>query len=243
MNYISNNRIKELTKLRQKKYREKYVIVEGHRLIDQLFRNNVEIEEIFILENSNFFLDSFPQNKIFLIKPFQLQKITSTKNPQEIAALIKTKTRKIADRKFLLYLDDIKEPGNLGAIIRTATSAGICGIILSPECCEIFNPKVIRSSLGTVFSFPIETHDFLWLKEQNAKIVVTTLKDAENLNDFKLPSGDIILVIGSEAFGVSVEMLEIADHKIKIPLNNNVESLNAAVAAGIIIYYLQNNKE
>ena len=121
MNYISNNRLKELVKLKQKKFREKYVIVEGHRLIDQLIRNNVEIEEIFITESSNFILDSFPQNKIFLIKDWQLQKITSTKNPQEIAALVKTETRKISDRKFLLYLDDIKEPGNLGAIIRTAT--------------------------------------------------------------------------------------------------------------------------
>jgi len=240
MNYISNNRLKELVKLKQKKFREKYVIVEGRRLIDQLIRNNVEIEEIFITESSNFILDSFPQNKIFLIKDWQLQKITSTKNPQEIAALVKTETSKITDRKFLLYLDDIKEPGNLGAIIRTATSAGIGGIVLSFGCCEIFNPKVIRSSLGTVFSFPIEIHDFEWLKKQNAKIVVTTLKDAENLNNFKLPSGDIILVIGSEAFGVSDEILEIADYKIIIPLSNNVESLNAAVSAGIILFHLKN---
>jgi len=241
MNYISNNRLKELVKLKQKKYREKYVIVEGHRLIDQLIRNKVEIDEIFITESSNFILDSFPQNKIFLIKPYQLQKITSTKNPQEIAALVKTETRKITDKKFLLYLDDIKEPGNLGAIIRTATSAGICGVVLSSDCCEIFNPKVIRSSLGTVFSFPIEIHDFEWLKEQNAKIVVTTLQEAENLFNFKLPSENIILVIGSEAFGVSDEIFKIADHKIKIPLNNNVESLNAAVSAGIIIYHLKNS--
>ena len=240
MNYISNNRLKELVKLKQKKFREKYVIVEGHRLIDQLIRNDVEIEEIFITENSNIHFDLVPQKKIFLIQPYQLQKITSTKNPQEIAALVKTETRKITDSKFLLYLDDIKEPGNLGAIIRTATSAGIGGIVLSFGCCEIFNPKVIRSSLGTVFSFPIEIHDFEWLKKQNAKIVVTTLKDAENLNNFKLPSGDIILVIGSEAFGVSDEILEIADYKIIIPLSNNVESLNAAVSAGIILFHLKN---
>ncbi|NQV19555.1 MAG: RNA methyltransferase [Armatimonadetes bacterium] len=238
MNYISNNRIKELVKLKQKKYREKFVVVEGHRLIDQLIRNNVEIEEIFITENSHF--DSFPNDKLLLIKDWQLQKITSTKNPQEIAALVKTETRNITDKKFLLYLDDIKEPGNMGAIIRTATSAGICGIVLSAECCEIFNPKVIRSSLGTVFSFPIEIHDYKWLKEQTAKIIVTTLKEAENLYDFKLPSDNIILVIGSEAFGVSDEILEITDYKIKIPLNNNVESLNAAVAAGIILFYLKN---
>ncbi len=240
MNYISNNRIKELAKLKQKKYREKNVIVEGHRLIDQLIRNSVEIEEIFITENSNIHFDSFPNDKLFLIKDWQLQKITSTKNPQEIAALIKTKTQKITDKKFLLYLDDIKEPGNLGAMIRTATATGISGIVLSPESCEIFNPKVIRSSLGTVFSFPIEIHDYKWMKEQNAKIVVTTLKEAENLYNFKLPSGDIILVIGSEAFGVSDEIQKLADYKIKIPLNNNVESLNAAVAAGIIIFHLQN---
>ena len=238
MNYVSNNRVTELAKLKQKKFREKFVIVEGRRLIDQLIRNNVKIEEIFITENSNIHFDSFPDNKLFLIKDWQLQKITSTKNPQEIAALVKIKILKIKDSRFLLYLDDIKEPGNLGAIIRTAASAGIYGIILSPECCEIFNPKVIRSSLGTVFSFPIEIHNFEWLKEQNAKIVVSTLEEAENLFDFKLPSENIILVIGSEAFGVSDEILEIADYRIKIPVKNNVESLNAAVAAGIIIYHL-----
>jgi len=126
---------------------------------------------------------------------------------------------------------------NLGTIFRTAAAANIDGIILSENCCEIWNDKVIRSSLGTVFSLPSEIHSAKWLKNQNAHIVASSLQNASNLYQSKLSDSNQIIVIGSEAFGISEEVRQICDEFIKIPMSNRVESLNAAVAAGIIIFH------
>ncbi|MCD4796939.1 MAG: RNA methyltransferase [Candidatus Cloacimonetes bacterium] len=240
MNELSKSHLKELCKLKQKKFRETTgkVIIEGTRLIDQLLQSKIILEEIYTsnadkLENSD-----YSSSKIFHAEEFQLEKLCSTKHPQDIAALIEAKTNPIKDKKFLLYLDGIGEPGNLGTIIRTAVAAGISGIILSPDCCEVFNPKVIRASLGTVFFLPMEIHDENWLKMQDAKIIVTTLNKSLSLFDLKRPEGNIILVLGSEAEGVRKEIIELADFKVKIPISKNIESMNVAVAAGIAMYHL-----
>ena len=242
METLSKEHTKELAKLKQKKYREKTkaVIVEGARLIDQLQKNGILLQELYISDPDKYTLKDFNITRIFQVEPWQIEKIADTKHPQDIAALVYTKTVPIAERSFLLYLDDIKEPGNLGAIFRTATSAGISGIVLSPDCCEVFNPKVIRASLGTVFSLPGEIHDIDWLKQNDAAIIATTLHDSIDLFDAVKPDGNIVLVIGSEAFGIRQEIIGLANLKVKIPISNSVESLNAAVAAGIAIFHFTN---
>ncbi len=242
METLSKEHTKELAKLKQKKYREntKAVIVEGVRLIDQLQKNGILLQELYISDPDKYTLKDFNTNRIFHAEPWQIEKIADTKHPQDIAALVHTKTVPIAERSFLLYLDDIKEPGNLGAIFRTATSAGISGVILSPDCCEVFNPKVIRASLGTVFSLPIEIHDIDWLKQNDAAIIATTLHDSIDLFKAVKPDGNIVLVIGSEAFGIRWEIIDLTNLKVKIPISNSVESLNAAVAAGIAIFHFTN---
>ncbi len=151
INRIAKERLKQLAKLKQKKVRqsENLVIVEGYRLIEQLIKNGIELEELYVAENYKLKLQV--KCPIFSLKKFELEKITSTETPQEVAALIKTNLQPITRNKRLLYLDGISEPGNLGTIIRTASTFGLDGIILSPDCCEIFNPKVIRASLGAVF--------------------------------------------------------------------------------------------
>jgi len=238
---LSNNHLKELIRLKQKKYRELEgkVLVEGYRLIEQLHKNEIEIEEIFISNQKKYDWKKITCGKVFFAEQWQLEKFGSTKTPSNIAGLVKIKTVPIKEKRFLLYLDQIKEPGNLGTIIRTATGAGISGIVISPDCCEIFNPKVIRASMGTVFSFPIEIHDQEWLKKQESKIIATTMENAENLFELQKFNDDIILVLGSEADGISKKIIEIADHKIKIPVSNKIESLNVSVSAGICIYFLK----
>ena len=168
-----------------------------------------------------------------------MEKIVSTQTPQQIAGLIQIQTPPVKDNKFIVYLDGIREPGNLGTIVRTAFAAGISGLILSPDCCELFNPKVVRSSVGTVFSLPIEIQEHSWLRKQKAKIIVTSANGTTNLFKFKLPNENMILVIGSEAFGISSEIMKISDFNLRIPVHNHVESLNAAVAAGIFMFYLK----
>jgi len=239
METLSKEHTKELAKLKQKKYRENIgsVIVEGARLIDQLQKNGILLQELYISDPDKYTLKNFHTTRIFHAEPWQIEKIANTKHPQDIAALVRTKTVPIVERSFLLYLDDIKEPGNLGAIFRTATSAGISGVVLSPDCCEVSNPKVIRASLGTVFSLPIEIHDIDWLKHNDSAIIATNLHDSVDLFDAVKPDGNIVLVIGSEAFGIRREITDLANLKVKIPISNSVESLNAAVAAGIAIFH------
>ncbi|MBT3169292.1 MAG: RNA methyltransferase [Candidatus Cloacimonetes bacterium] len=234
---ITKNKVKELAKLNQKKYRElsRNVVVEGVRLIEQINHYGIELEELYSTER--FQNNSFLCKNNFEVTEQQLQKITDTKNPQPIAALVQKKKICLKDNNFILYLDGIKEPGNLGTIIRTATALNVDGIILSPNCCELYNPKVIRASLGTVFQLPIEIHGIEWLKKSDATIVSTAMKNAEKILAFSKPQ-KIILVIGSEAFGVSDEILAISHKTVKIPISKNIESLNVAVATGIAIFQI-----
>jgi TrmH family RNA methyltransferase len=236
INRISKERLKQLSKLKQKKVRqsENLVIVEGFRLLEQLLANGIEFEELYVAENYDLKLKV--NCPVFTLKKYELEKITSTETSQEIAALIKTSLQPITRKKRLLYLDGISEPGNLGTIIRTASAFALDGIILSPNCCEIFNPKVIRASLGAVFFMPMEIQDENWLKKQTAQKIATCLEDAIPLESFTIPKEDWILILGSEAEGIKNEILIIADEKIKISQTSQMESLNVAVAAGILMH-------
>ena len=237
-NELSNNHIKELAKLQQKKFRilNKKTIVEGVRLIDQLKSYGMSFNEIIISDPDQINPSLYSAEKISIANEDQMKKITATITPQKIAAVIDIIPVPIQQTEFLLYLDGISDPGNMGTIFRTATAAGVSGIILSPDCCEIYNPKVIRASLGSVFHLPSETHEHNWLKDVKTPIIATTLENSTDLFELKRPAS-LMLVIGSEAFGVSKEVLSLADHKVKIPIRGNIESMNAAVASGIAIYH------
>ncbi len=157
-NELNNNHAKKLVKLHQKKYRTLYkkTIVEGVRLIDQLKDYGINFDELIISNPDQFDASQYSAKQIFIANEDQMKKITSTKTPQNIAAVINTIPIPIKETQFLLYLDGISDPGNLGTIFRTATAAGVSGIILSPDCCKIYNPKVIRASLGSIFQYHIK---------------------------------------------------------------------------------------
>lgn len=241
MDGLSKNRVKELAKLHLKKYRELTgkVVIEGIRLIEQIAKYGIEFEEVYVTEENLLPNLKIEAKKKYLIKYNQLKKITSTKNPQPIAALVDQKYRKLTDKKLILYLDGVKDPGNLGTIIRTAAAIDVSGIVLSPDCCELYNPKVVRASLGSVFYIPLEIHKSNWLRSQNAKIFITAINDAEDISEIKNITGNIMLVIGSEAFGVSDEILTLADQRVRIPISKNIESLNVAVATGIALFQIK----
>ncbi len=237
-NELTNNHAKELAKLQQKKYRilHKKTIVEGIRLIDQLNDYGIIFNELITSNLDQLESPQYSAKKILIANEDQMKKITTTLTPQNIAAVIDIVPIPIKQTQFLLYLDGISDPGNMGAIFRTATAAGVSGIILSPDCCEIYNPKVIRASLGSVFHLPAETHEHNWLKSIKTTIIATTLEDSTNIFALERPA-NLMLVIGSEAFGISQDILKFADHKVKILIPGNIESINAAVAAGIAIYH------
>lgn len=235
---LTNNYAKELAKLKLKKFRllQSKTIVEGLRLIDQLTTYGITFEELIITNPDDFNLSKYSAKQTLLANASQMKKITNTITHQNIAVVVSTNSIPLKETQFILYLDGISDPGNMGTIFRTATAAGVSGIVLSPDCCEIYNPKVIRASLGTVFHLPSETHEYNWLKSVKNSIIATSLENSTNIFELEKPAS-LILVIGSEASGVRQEILEIADHCVNIPIHGNIESMNAAVAAGIAIYH------
>lgn len=236
MRRASKNEIKLAVKLKQKKYRrcENLVIVEGKRLVDQIMQNGILPKQIFHLENTKV---DYPQIDSAVISQDDLKRLTFTQNPQELVAVVPTTTPQISTDKILLYLDDISEPGNLGTIFRTAAATKINGIILSENCCDIWNDKVIRSSMGTIFSVPSTTKSLDWLLNQEAHIIASTLTHSRNLFESKLTNNQNIIVLGNEAFGVNEKIIQASHETIHIPMYNGIESLNVAVAAGIILFH------
>ncbi len=243
MKDLTRKDLKELTKLKIKKYRKErnQVIIEGKRAVQQVIDNKIKINKI-ITSGENIITENIPdhlKDKIFEISRNDLKKLTSSENPQSILAIIDIPKLEMIKDNFILYLDGIQDPGNLGTIMRTALAADVDGVILSPKCCELFNPKVIRSSLGAVFTIPTLVKNQQWLIEQNAIKISTVLENAENLFEWKPERNKYILIIGSEATGISKDIIDNSDVKITIPMSNRMESLNAAVSAAICMFEIK----
>lgn len=241
---LSLNELKNLSKLSSKKYRKanQQVIVEGENLILQLLENGKKIKRIYITEFYGLKNPEFIQKyeKILNYIDFNdIKKLTETESPQAIIACLDYELTPVTNYNRLLYLDGIQDPGNLGTIIRTALASEIDGIILSPECCELMNPKVIRSSLGAVFFCPVEIRDYNWLEEQKLSKIATCLEDSVNMFSIKSVKEPYILIIGSESQGVNKRVFDMSDTRIYIPMSTKIESLNAAVSTGIILYYFK----
>jgi len=233
---ISKNRLKELAKLKQKKFRSQQdlVVVEGERLVRQLMENAIKPLEFYCTTSPPSWLPA--DVPIILLAPWQMERVCTTQTPQAVAALVPARMQPIKDSRFLVYLDGIREPGNLGTIFRTAAGAGVSGIILSPDCCDLFNPKVIRASMGTVFSLPAAIHNHQWLLTQPLYRIVTCLQDAVSLYRMPALQTPAVVIIGNEAFGASPNLIQSAHLRVTIPLAPGIESLNVAIATGIVLF-------
>lgn len=176
--------------------------------------------------------------------------ISGTISPQGILSVVKmqeTSLEKILcaeraehDRQLLLLLEDIQDPGNLGTIMRTAEAAGVTGVILSKGTVDIYNPKVVRSTMGTIFRLPfVYVEDLLMtagrIQEQGIALVASHLEGTSWYDEVDYQK-DIAVCIGNEGRGLSQELSGMADIRVKIPMHGQVESLNAAVAASILVY-------
>lgn len=226
-----------------------HFIVEGVNFISQI----PKFHEVFAILIDETKKDELPLyagegfNVIFLSNS-NFKKISQTVNSQGVLAVCKRPalTRKEGD--FYLVLDQIKDPGNMGSIIRTAESAGVCSVFLSKDCVDIYNPKVLRSTMGAIFTMPIFYLDILeeviTLKNEGFKIVATSLKTEKMYYEEEL-NNKIVVIIGSEANGVSEEILKESTSLVKIPMIGFSESLNASVACGILLYDVirQRNKK
>ncbi len=251
---ISKNNLKYYSSLRIKKFRdsENKFIAEGKKNIDEGLKSKFILENIFVTaefekENKNF-LDDLLSKKInsSVLTEHELKKLTDTKTPQGVAAVfIKTK---ITDLKKLssnnvVCLDNISDPGNVGTIIRNCDWFGIKEIILSEGCADIYNPKTLRASMGSIFHATIFENISLQTKikslKKNGYEVCCSDLSGENIFDFTFPEKKII-IFSNEANGPSRELLEIADAKITIPKYGKAESLNVASASAIILSQIVN---
>jgi RNA methyltransferase, TrmH family len=240
---LSQNKIKYLTALQSKKIRQKYNIffAEGDKICLEIIKNdNIKIEEIFALPN-------WIQKNIEFLKPFrdrlieiseaELKKISclSTPNQVLISAHIPNfqLDKMLINNDLSLYLDGIQDPGNMGTILRTADWFGIKNVFCSDTCVDIFNPKVIQASMGAFLRIKSQEVDLQQLISEGLP-VYGALLEGNNIFEEKLSTRGII-VIGSEGKGISDTILPLLTHTIKIPAyGNGAESLNAAVATGII---------
>lgn len=239
---MSNAQIKLVRKLAQKKYRNelKLFVAEGLRLCEEVPPAQIE----FGFYTREFLSDERARILVGRLKNLEeissstMEKISDTQTPQGILLVVRQKLSTLADvatKKIIAVLDGVQDPGNVGTILRTAAAFN-CGVILLDGSAEIFNPKVVRSSMGAIFYLPIAVTsraDFLNLR--GVEVVAAAVDDSAEIywrHDFT--RSPVAIVFGSEAAGVSKEILDVAQ-KIFIPMRGHAESLNVATAAAIIL--------
>lgn len=242
----SNETIKYFISLNDKKTRmnAKRFIVEGYHLVNEASKTNL-LEAIISTDEKE--LKKINNVKRYLVNDAIINKIATTKNPQNILGIVKMLDHNITNllpiikgnKTKLIMLDDVNDPGNLGTIIRTAAGLGYDGIIMSPNTVDLYNEKVIRSTQGVMFKIPIIKANLQEvikiLKKEKVFCIGTALTNAKDVKHIT-KKDKFAICLGNEAKGISKEVLDNMDENVKIAMNNDVESLNVSIAAGIIMY-------
>jgi len=246
-----NDNIKYIKKLYMKKYRDEQglFLAEGKKLYFEAIKSGFIIDTVII---SDIFYDAEKDGLLknndarsYIVPSVILENVSEQKSPEGIIAAVRKPeaklNRALESTKVAVLLDEIKDPGNLGTILRSADAFGANLVILSQDCTDVWSPKAVRASMGSCFHVQI-------VKSENI------IKDIENIKGagFTVIAGDLngkddivkmdkaLIIIGSESHGVSKEVLSKADIFYKIPMRGNAESLNASVAASIMLYDIAN---
>ena len=237
----ANSVVKNAKKLHQKKYRKSAYLIEGWHLFEEAVQAGVTIEKIFALESYRDQLAAFSQT-IWVSEEILLD-LADTQTPQGIVAVIQKEEVGLPDlhQGKYLFLEDVQDPGNVGTMIRTADAAGFTGVIVSDKSADIYSLKTLRSMQGSHFHLPIYRMPLVSFveeaKKSNLPILATTLsresKDYRELSSLE----NFVLVMGNEGQGISSVMAESADQLVHIGMKGRAESLNVAVAAGILMFY------
>jgi TrmH family RNA methyltransferase len=239
---LSQNQIKRILSLNQKKYRKKYKLfsAEGVKILNEILFSAYKIDSIFAtadwLKEKSAKLFSSGIKNIIEVSEEELKKISNLQTPNKVLAIVEAPDRSIDfDAELILLLDAIRDPGNLGTIIRIADWFGIENIICSPDCVDVFNSKVVQSTMGSICRVTVEYQDLeQLLKLHTSRTVYAATLKGENIHEtsFKKPS---FVLIGNESEGIHQELLTENIHEIRIPSYGEAESLNASVATGIIL--------
>ncbi|OTN90270.1 hypothetical protein A5819_002769 [Enterococcus sp. 7E2_DIV0204] len=248
-----NTMIKELKKLHKKKHREdnQEYMIEGFHLIEEAVKANAQIKWILFNQRGesewSAWLNDQSQEQLIRVSDEVLESISELPTPQGMIAIIMMPTEEdIQLEGGWLLLDNVQDPGNVGTMIRTADAAGLSGVILGEGSSDIYNTKVLRAMQGSNYHLPVIRKPLVEMinKFKAAKIpVYGTELNPEAIAYQKLTGLDqYALIMGNEGQGVSSEILELTDQTIYIPIRGAAESLNVAIAAGILMYHLELNK-
>ena len=244
---ISRTRIKLIKSLNLKKYRKSYglFVAEGVVNVSDFLKSGLKPEYFYITEKGLGKIDKslLPEN-LATVGSKDMERITLLKNPSEVLAVFPLPENRSLDLKsindYVLMLDDIKDPGNLGTIIRTADWFGIKNIVCSNETVDVYNPKVVQATMGSLSRVDVFYHDIVKLLENSGDIEIygAFLNGADIKEVEKQEKG--VIIIGSEAHGISTKVEPYVTKKITIPRFKNsktgAESLNASIATAIICY-------
>ncbi len=239
---ISKNQIKNIKDLSRKSVRsqEKKFVVEGEKLVAELLQSDVAIDEIFAVES---WLTANPKVKASLISDKELERISQLKSPNQVLAVVFMFEDEITDdveNGLTLFLDRINDPGNLGTIIRMADWFGVNKIVCTHQSVDVYNTKVIQSSMGSVYRVPVfyvNAPEYLadYKNRFPENFILGAAMEGAVLSETKLPQNGLI-IMGSESHGINEDIEAFVTQMVTIPKMGYAESLNVAVATGIILW-------
>ena len=243
---INNNLVKETVKLQQKKYRTESgkFLLEGGKCIKEAYDSGIRLEHVFVLsEKADKY--SFVEDKLIKTNSAVLKKISTTDSAPEVVAIAiqpENDIERLKNSKKVILLENISDAGNLGTIIRSAAAFKIDSIVLYGNTVDLYNPKCVRSAVGNLWKVNIvHINKLPQLKEiLNGWEFVATLPKTNNsiwFNDWK-PADKTVVMFGSEADGLSQDLINIANKNLTIEMDKNVESLNLSISAGVVMYKL-----
>jgi TrmH family RNA methyltransferase len=230
---VSKSQIKFVRQLAQKKQRDQHdlFVAEGHKVVQEFINENYQLHQLFTSD-----LSLFSSHKaIIVVSHLEMKAMSALKTPSDaLAVFAKPNEQTLSQSKLILALENIQDPGNLGTIIRLCDWFGIEDIVCSSDTVDCYNPKVIRSSMGSLARVQVFYKDLhAWLVGMQDCQIVATAMDGQSLYEFAFDS-PTVLVIGNEGRGLSIKIQELATNVVSIPRYGGAESLNAAMAAGII---------
>lgn len=234
---VSKNQIKWITSLQLKKYRLEHqlFIAEGVKVIQELLQSNFVLEDLFATEEV---FNSFSVKNKTVVTEVEMKKITALSSPSSCLAIFQIpKEIKISNKGLIVALEDIRDPGNLGTIIRLCDWFGIEQIVCSKETVDVFNPKVVQATMGSIARVNIQYLDIKEFISNSDLPIFGTFMDGQNIYSEDLPA-DGIIVFGNEAKGISAEIEKLVTNRIAIPRFGKLqktESLNVATATAIIL--------
>ena len=244
----SKSQISFIKSLHQKKYRKEHgiFIIEGIKSIVEFIPSAYQIQSIYFLAEYQSLLPKVPPNiKLFEVTTAELEKISTLQAPQSILALVNIPKPSIFDKRLLandfsLVLDGIQDPGNLGTIIRTADWFGLKNVICSLNTVEVYNPKTVQATMGSLCRVNVVYQDLEELLKDSSIPVFGAMLNGNSMYETTWGT-EGILILGNEGQGVSPEITKLINHPVTIPRVGEAESLNVAVSAAIFCADIRRN--